>query len=359
MNIGAVLMLESASRLDFEQFTWLLSKRIVAVPRLRQRLVKTPIGCGRPVWVDDGDFQLARHLRHQQLDGTAGQREVLALAAELVCQRLDPTRPLWAALLVTGLVDDQAAIVLVLHHVVADGLGGLALLGALVDNGASPNAHPFPSPAPESRVLAAEAIRSRLHALRRAPRQLVKVVDGLHELGLTSRPKRAEFISLNRPTGPHRRLTTVDLDLAGIVAAAHRDGSTVNDIVLAAVSGCLIEALRRRGEHPDALVISVPIAGRTSASPEQMGNDVGVVPVSIPTTADRHARLRAITTEIRARRSESRGSSAGPLGLLFRPWATSVWPRPSSIISASCTPSKPTCVAHKHHSPSPAGRSRP
>ena len=269
MNIGVVLMLDDASALDFDHFTSLLADRIPAVPRLRQRLVRVPIGSGRPVWVDDGNFRLTRHLHHRQLGGTGQHRDVLAIAAEMVCQRLDRTAPLWTARLVTGLADDQAAIILVLHHVVADGLGGLALLGSLVDNDAQPDANPFPIPPPDGRTLTADAWREGLDALRRVPRRL-------------------------------------------------RDGCTVNDLVLAAVSGCLIETLRRRGEQPDSLAISVPIAARRSASPEQMGNDVGVVPVSIPTAPGRRERLSAIHAEIRARSDQNRGSSVGPLGLLFR-----------------------------------------
>lgn len=318
MNIGVVMMLDDASALDFEQFTSLLTDRVPAVPRLRQRLVRVPVGSGRPVWVDDGGFRLSQHLHHSQLDGSATQQDALAIAAEMVCQRLDRTAPLWTASLVTGLPDDQAAIILVLHHVVADGLGGLALLGSLVDNNTPPDVRPFPVPPPDGRTLAADAWRERLDDLRQVPRRLRTAMDGLHELGFTRWSKPAERVSLNQPTGARRRLTTVDIDLAEVVAAAHRDGCTVNDLVLAAVSGCLIETLRRRGEHPDSLVVSVPIAARRSASPEQMGNDVGVVPVSIPTAPSRRARLSAISAEIRARSHDNRGSSAGPLGLLFR-----------------------------------------
>ena len=172
MNIGCVLMLDDASALDFDHFTSLLSDRIPAVPRLRQRLVRGPVGSGRPVWVDDGNFRLTRHLHHRQLDGTGQHRDVLAIAAEMVCQRLDRTAPLWTARLVTGLADDQAAIILVLHHVVADGLGGLALLGSLVDNDAQPDANPFPIPPPDGRTLTADAWREGLDALRRVPRRL-------------------------------------------------------------------------------------------------------------------------------------------------------------------------------------------
>ncbi|MDQ1249441.1 MAG: diacylglycerol O-acyltransferase / wax synthase [Actinomycetota bacterium] len=350
MNIGVVMVLDKASDLDFERFTSLLSERIPAVPRLRQRLVRVPVGCGRPVWIDDGGFHLTRHLQYRQLDGTATQRDVLEIAAAMVCQRLDRTAPLWSASLVTGLSDDRAAIILVLHHVVADGLGGLALLGSLVDSVAQPDARPFPVPPPDVRTLAADAMREKLDGLRRIPRRLRKAIDGLHELGFTRWSKPAERISLNRPTGARRRLTTVDLDLAEIVAAAHRDKCTVNDIVLAAVSGCLIETLRRRGEQPDSLVISVPIAARRSASPEQMGNDVGVVPVSIPTAPGRRERLSAITAAIHARSHENRGSSAARQvrwACSFDLSAASDWRRRLSITNDSCTPSKQTCAARR------------
>ena len=62
MNIGAVLIVDDAADLDFATVTSVLESRLPRVRRLRQRLIRTPPGCGRPVWVDDPGFDLSRHL---------------------------------------------------------------------------------------------------------------------------------------------------------------------------------------------------------------------------------------------------------------------------------------------------------
>ena len=126
----------------------LLAERLPGVPRLRQRLQPTPPGGGRPVWVDDAEFDLDNHLvvracPHRAVSPGPGEdRQVLAVAAEMVCARLDHNRPLWRATLVTDATGGGIALIVVLHHVLADGLGGLALLevgedpGAMTDVGA-------------------------------------------------------------------------------------------------------------------------------------------------------------------------------------------------------------------------------
>lgn len=310
MNIGVVLILEDAASVDPAAFSALLAERVTRAPRLRQRLERVPFGCGRPIWVDDEGFDLAHHLAHLE-----GEHDVLQVAADVVCQRLDPDRPLWRARLLTGLPADRAALVIVMHHVVADGLGGLALLGSLIDGGPGAGSVAFPAPRPARRELVADATRDRWTRMKGLPSRLRQTGQGLRELGLGSAPKLAERTSLNRPTGSRRRLTTVDLDLADIVAAGHALGVTVNDIVLTAVSGGLIEILSRRGEYPETLVISVPITAHRGTD---LGNQVGVVPVQVPTSRDPRVRLRSVSAQIRSRSAHNRGSSAGPVGLLFR-----------------------------------------
>jgi hypothetical protein len=77
---------------------------------------------------------------------------------------------LWLIVLITDLADDAAAVVVVLHHVLADGLGGLNVLAALLDPGAPPAAVPFPRASPTRRSPARDAWRTRLLGMRRAAR---------------------------------------------------------------------------------------------------------------------------------------------------------------------------------------------
>ena len=129
MNIGAVLEFDRLDVPSLAEIRTLLTQRVPAVPRLRQRLDRAPLGCGRPVWVDDAGFDLDRHLTAREWPSPFDQRQLLDVAAELVCDRLDRSRPLWRASLVADPAGERAALVLVFHHVLADGLGGLAVLG--------------------------------------------------------------------------------------------------------------------------------------------------------------------------------------------------------------------------------------
>lgn len=124
--------------------------------------------------------------------------------------------------------------------------------------------------------------------------------------------------SLNRPTGPRRRLTTVELPLMPLLEVAHRRRCKLNDLILVAVTGALAAILRLRGEEPSELVVSVPISARRAATADQLGNQTGVVPLAIPTLSDQDARLQRITAMSHSRAGVTRGTSAGPMGLVFR-----------------------------------------
>src|SRR5689334_12078709 len=147
----------------------LVADRAGGIPRLRQRLVRAPLGCGPPVWVDDPAADPARQVRVASCPAPGDERALLDLAAGVMTTRLPPDRPLWAAIVVTGLADGGVALLMVLHHVLADGVGGLAVLAALADGAPVPG--PVrPRPAPTHRALAADATARRLLALRRLPR---------------------------------------------------------------------------------------------------------------------------------------------------------------------------------------------
>ena len=140
----------------------------------------------------------------------------------------------------------QAALILVLHHVLADGLGGLAILAALADPGLPAPTRTFPQRPPQWRELAVDAAREKIRVASTLPTRLRRGLAGLRELGLgPRRPRLIERTSPNRPTSKRRQFATVTVPLADIVTAAHRAGGTVNDVVLAAVTGALITELQR------------------------------------------------------------------------------------------------------------------
>ena len=270
-------------------------------------------------------------------------RPLLDATADLVLARLPLDRPLWRARL---LVDDRrrvVAVVVVAHHVLADGMGGLAVLGALAD-GIEPAAAAEQAPGPDHgasgateaatdaatasvatasdalppwSVLARDAWGSRargvpaLKATKGPPRQ------GRHRAGAAPTGAR-RAVQPPRPHAGRRRLEVVTADLAGVHAAALARGATVNDVVVTAVTGALVDLLARRGEHVEQVVVSVPVSRRGQGEASSLGNATGVVPVRVPAVADPGARLAAVVAQRGRVRAPGRGGSAAVLTPAFR-----------------------------------------
>jgi len=327
-HIGAVLLLDAAPGFSVEQARLVLGERIRTVPRLRQRLYRAPPGCGRPYWADDPAFDINQHVRQVCCPPPGDERALLDLAAAQLCVPLPRSRPLWSATFVTGLAGDGTGLLLILDHVLADGMAGLAVLGTLADQGAETapaRADRYPVPAPRARELAADAWRGRLRRAERAgpgaPRQargLRRIREGMRELGGARPPHRRQATSLNRPVGPERRLDVVAVDLAGLRDLGHVHGGTVNDVVLAAVAGALRTVLTARGEQLGDVTIMVPVAARRAATGGELGNQIGIMPVTVPATGDVGTRVTRTAEITRERKSRARGASAALFVPAFR-----------------------------------------
>jgi diacylglycerol O-acyltransferase len=316
-QIAAVLVLAPGASFDPASAERLLAERIAAVPRLRQRLVRLPPGCGRPVWVDDPGFDIRRHVRCVPCRYPGDEQALLDTAVDLVTERLPRSRPLWTAVIITGLAGGAVALLVVLHHVLADGLGGLAVLASLADGGGGAKAR-FPKPPPARGRLAVDAARERLRGLSRTPMAWRELRNSMSAGGGWA-PARAAPCSLNQRTGPRRRLVAVHADLAGLHAGAHRNGGTVNDALLTAVAGALGRVLAGRGERVDALAVAVPVAGRRSARLSRLGNQVAPLMVGVPVPGDPADRLRQVHEAVCAHRGEATGPPPiAVLGPVFR-----------------------------------------
>jgi WS/DGAT/MGAT family acyltransferase len=327
-NVGAVLLLDPSAGADAVSLADVLARRVCAIPRMRQRLRGTPPGCGRAVWVDDPGFIADRHIEVVRCPSPGDEGALLALAVDTVTQPLDRARPLWRARLVTGLADGGVGLVLVLHHALADGIGGLAVLAGLVDPGAPaarppqgpdgpPAGCPPPRPEPTAGTLLRDAWRARWRSLRGAPAAAATLAPALTELGRTRRA-RAPRSSLNAPTGPRRRVAVVRADLARVHAFAREHGATINDVLLMASSQALGSVLTARGERLPEVVISVPVSARTQATTEQLGNQVGVMPVRVPLGVPATEALAEVARTTAARRATEPGSSAALVAPAFR-----------------------------------------
>ncbi len=314
MHVAGLAILEGAPLLDASGELRLgallehLERRLHLAPRLRQVLYRPRFGLGPHVWVDDAGFDIRRHVRARAIPAPGDEEALLRACSELDEPPLDRSRPLWELWLLTGLASGEVGVLIRLHHVVADGIAALALMGALFD--ASADATPpigrswTPRPIPGAHELVGDNVRHRATAVTRAVPRLCRLPQLVRRVGSRALQARqllheglAPRVSLNRPVGRRRRLLLVRADLDRVKAVAHAHGAKVNDVVLAAVAGGARRLLEHRGELTRDLVlrVSVAVSMRRPADHQAGGNVVGIrlapLPVGDP---DPIRRLRAI-----------------------------------------------------------------
>ena len=320
-QLGVLLMLDPEGGLDAERARRLLAERVPAVPRLRQRLVQAPFGAGGPIWIDEPGFQIGDHVRTVRCPEPEDERALLDTALSAVMSPLPHAEPLWATVLITGRAGTVIALVVVLHHVLADGIGGLAVLTLLVDAPPGKPRVAFPRPAPHRAALVQQAWLDRWRALRRVGRAWHQLRTSWRAGG-GLRPPPAAGCSLNQRAGARWRAATVHADLATVRATAHRHQATVNDAVLVAVAGALHRILQARRENVDTFVMAVPVSGRGPNRTETLGNMVSPMLVSVPATGPIAERLGHVAAQVRAHKADASGPPPiAVLGWLFRPLA--------------------------------------
>jgi diacylglycerol O-acyltransferase / wax synthase len=354
-QIGCLAVLDGGSLLDsdgrflIENVRAAVASRLHLVPRFRQLLYRPRRGLGPPLWVDAAAFDLHDHIRVRPLPAEACESQLLRTAEQLVGQRLDRSRPLWEMWFLTGLPQDRIGLLIKLHHAMADGIAGLATIGALLD--ATPDKPAeracvcAPAPVPTTRDLFADNLRRKIDELghlllilvrpAKMVRRLRSAWPALRELIYD---RRGPVTSLDRVVGPGRNLALVRSSLDLINQVAHACDATVNDVLLAIVAGGLHGLLQSRGEAAEDLVlpIYVPVALRRQGDRAQ-GNLIGQMVVPLPVgTAEPGQRLRQIAAETAKRKARSRPS----LGTLL--WSgTARWAllkvldrQPVNVISA-------------------------
>src|SRR5205823_9936780 len=267
--------------IDIDRIRRAVHARLRLVPRFRHRVVYEPWE-GIPVWVDDDRFRLAYHVRHTALPRPGDDRVLKRLVGRIMSQPLDRTRPLWEMWVVEGLEGDRVALISKTHHCMVDGVSGADLMAVLLDavpDGEAGSPEPWTArrrPTGTRLVLDAAlrrvaqprtVIRAALDAVR-TPRAALHTVTeaagGLAELfGPAFDPVSAT--PFNVEIGPHRRFDWTAMRVADLKAVKNVLGGTLNDVVLATVSGALRRFFRQRRFDPAGLKLRpmVPVRVRT------------------------------------------------------------------------------------------------
>ena len=331
MDTGALVILEGRSLNDSHGRFLLnsarrsIEQRLHLVPRFRQVLYRPGFGLGTPLWVDSQEFDLADHVKTHRLGPSGGEQQLLRVCEQLRQRPLDPSKPLWDMWFITGLDGGHVAVFIRLHHAVADGIAGLAVLAAFLD------LDPY-QPSPPHQDWSPAAIPSRSHLLRdnigrrlaglkrrlshiahpiRALRGIRAAWPFLHEVFAEPAPRT----SLNRRVGPNRKFALIRGSLDAYRRAADVHGCKVNDVLLSAVGGGLRDLLVNRGESVDDLVLRAMVPISLHQDDVARANLISGMAVPIPMgETDPIRRLELIAAETAALKKRPRPT----LGLIFR-----------------------------------------
>jgi WS/DGAT/MGAT family acyltransferase len=304
MHVAAVMTFEGTPP-HIDEMAAGIEARLHLVPRYRQKLAFVPLGQGRPRWVDDPHFNLRYHVRHTALPAPGSEDQLKRLAGRVFSQRLDRDKPLWEMWVVEGLDGgDRFAVLSKTHHALVDGVSGIDIMSVLFDTKPGPSAPPpqegkrwLPAPTPSRAQLLGEAVVERMtvpaelvrgaRALLRGPRRVAQAAMGslagvgaMARVGLSPAPRTP----YNERIGPHRRFTWVRMHLGDVKAIKNALGGTVNDVMLAIVTGALGRHLRRRGVDTDGLELRamVPVSVRPEEARGALGNQVAAMVAPLP-----------------------------------------------------------------------------
>ncbi|MGQ7276169.1 wax ester/triacylglycerol synthase family O-acyltransferase [Marinobacter sp. V034] len=301
MMIGVVLVFDQP--ISLKRFRHLLEERFLRFRRFRQRVVQSG---DRAWWQDDPYFSLDNHLHITGLPGKAGQNELQALASDLNSTPLNPQRPLWQIHFVEN-YGEGCALIVRIHHCIADGISLVRVLLALTDDEPDSNLYQLPTrpqQAPDRGKRLASASREMrntadagIQQLRVFARNVASKRGYPLQLLKTSGKIGMECLKLGlSPSDPDTRLKgslsgrklvawANPMPLSDIKNTARALRGTVNDVLMSAATGAIHQYLHDQHEPPpdSGIRVAVPFNLRPLRQPvETLGNQFGLVLVPLP-----------------------------------------------------------------------------
>lgn len=343
MHVGSVLVFQTPEEgFDYETLLDLVANRIAYVHRYRQRVRQVPAGLGGPVWVDDTEFDLSYHVRRSGLPRPGTREQLAEFVARIQSRLLDRDRPLWEIYLVEGLEDDQFALVTKTHQAMVDGVHGLDMGQVILDESPTdvvPIAQTWsPSPAPSDVELITrsalstvtsprrlwDGVRGGISDLRHTGARVAEVGKQAGTALVRTAASPAPHTPLNTTVGSARRMQLIDLDLEDFRSVRHRrfgagdlEHVTVNDVVLATLTGALREWLMTRGEPistSSTVRAMVPLSVQDAEIDSHVGGPVVAVFVDLP-IGEPSAAMRLQQVSYRMGKQLSDGRAIGAVGL--------------------------------------------
>ncbi len=301
MVINSVLLFDEP--VDWNRVREIIQRRLVdAYPRFRQRAVESRLPLRPPKWVDDRDYSLEHHVHHFALPAPGDDDTLQALIGDLMTMPLDRSRPMWHAYLIDG-YGTGAAMIMRMHHCIADGIALARVMLSLTDSapdvGIAPldvrDGHASASLPDSVREAVGDVARFGASAVRQSaqiatsPSHAARVAgaiarDGATAMRLLLTPADAATAIKGDP-GISRRVAWTDpIPLSMVKRIAHAHHATVNDVLLAAVTGALRHYLQECGGPVAEIQAMVPFNLRPldQPVPRKLGNRFGLVFLPLP-----------------------------------------------------------------------------
>lgn len=334
-HIGAVLVFDAAplrtaaGTTDIDRIRKAIATRLYLAPRFRQRLAYIPVE-QVPVWVDDDGFRIDYHVRDAALPKPGDENALQAMVGQIMSHQLDRGRPLWELWVVEGLEGDRVALVTKTHNSMVDGAGAADVMSVLLSPGpaADPGEPPpwRPRPQPRRTALLLDQAWHRLWqpldlalglaaALSRPEETLARVDAAVGAVAdnLVTALGQPSVLPFNAEIGPLRRVDWVSMPLAEIKAIRKAIGGTVNDVVLACVSGALRRFCLRWSIDPDTVnvrcLIPVSVRGETAEHGSRVTELIASLPVQISDPAERLWAVTGTMGDLKASRQALGGGA--------------------------------------------------
>lgn len=333
LRSGIVAMMVIDRAPDMDVLRHRVEMMSLSVPKLRQRAVGNPMSIVAPRWETDPNFDLDYHLREYQVVDDGTLRPAIAIAERMGEQDFDRHRPAWEIGVVGGLYDGKAAVIVKIHHAITDGVGGMAMSAFIFDLGPEPRADLGPKPdAPEDNVLDPKGrlVAGLEYETRDVVSSLRTMAVGAVELAKRAAGSPREFVKdaadfaqstsrLLAPAGEPlsplmtKRSLTVNFDylerpLVSIKNAGKRNGGTLNDAYMAAVSGGMQRYHHRHNAFVPALRVNMPVNLRKPGEMPTTGGNAWVparfeVPLNIDDPVERIRKLHPLLLRARTEKA--------------------------------------------------------
>jgi WS/DGAT/MGAT family acyltransferase len=322
LHLGAVATFAPATPVHPARVAAVLCERAQEIPRLRQRARTSLLGGAR--WVEDPGFAPEDHVFTHHV---RGRERFATLVSHLMAQPLDLARPPWELHVVTGLAGGRFAVVAKLHHALCDGMKAVGLGLQLFDASRLS--------IPDTPRETAKSIIPSIPSLR----GIKDTLDIASSVLMNTRPPTLNSPVLTASTRP-RRVVMSRLDLVDVHRIRRAHGGTVNDVLLALVTGALRHWLSAHGSASPSSVVRalIPVNQRSRSGDASAGNQISGFLVSLPVgEPDPVERLRNVREQMESAKAAGPDRGAGALPLL----ADKVPPlvhRLAAPVAARCAP---------------------